>query len=349
MYTELVFSTTHQCPISCRYCATASGPRVLGRLSKDFMCNIIEQMKQRGSLFLVVFTGGEAFLLGDDLINTVRYACSRGASTRIVTNAYWATSHQRAVDILQQYKEAGLNELNVSVDDLHQEFIPLENIQNVWNACRSIGMPLLFAHKLTKNCKITKEYLDSFLGTELRIYQPGDFQGYGISTGLTVPIAENMDQDFDDIIYPPDNDHWKGPCKSILTRIIITPQKQLAICCGMISQKVPEIFFGSLEKSSLDEILQSAHDDLIVNWLALKGPSDIMDFVKKKSPWIRFREKFVNICDACNYLFTHKDARDVLQLNAHEKIGELTLLRATFEYSRYKYGNILKGKLSNKN
>ena len=53
------------------------------------------------TLKVVVFTGGECFLLGLRLRLAIAYASHRGLSTRVVTNGYWATSVERAVRTLR--------------------------------------------------------------------------------------------------------------------------------------------------------------------------------------------------------------------------------------------------------
>ncbi|MEM4326361.1 MAG: hypothetical protein QXU40_03600 [Candidatus Pacearchaeota archaeon] len=57
---------------------------------------------------LLVFTGGECFLLGKKLVDAVRFASSLGLDTRCVTNGFWATSLQRASEWAKRLKEAGL-------------------------------------------------------------------------------------------------------------------------------------------------------------------------------------------------------------------------------------------------
>lgn len=98
-------------------------------MSLDFITRMIDTVHSFGIVRLVVFTGGEPFLLGEDLYTAVEYAAKRGFLTRIVTNAYWATSLERAGEVLSRLKEAGLTEINCSCDDFHQEHIPLDQIR----------------------------------------------------------------------------------------------------------------------------------------------------------------------------------------------------------------------------
>ncbi|MCZ7393514.1 MAG: hypothetical protein O8C56_09350, partial [Candidatus Methanoperedens sp.] len=128
--------------------------------------------------------------------------------------------------------------------------------------------------------------------------------------------------------------HWKAPCSSILKRIVITPRKELSICCGMIPRKVEEIVFGTLDEYKLEELIIMAHKDLIVNWLALEGPYGLMKFILKKNPDIPFRKQYVNNCHLCSEILTREDCRAVLSEFGHEKAIEISLERCLYDHMR---------------
>ncbi len=188
-----------------------------------------------------------------------------------------------------------------------------------------------------KDYKISIEYLEQILGHKLTRFNPKEENPNNniVCTGYTVPVAEDMHLiPDDDILYPPADHSWKGPCSSVLQRVIITPRKELSICCGMIPRGVEEIFFGTLDDSTLEELILAAHQDLIVNWLSLEGPYGLMKFILKKNPHIPFRKKYVNICHLCSEVLTREDCRAVLSDFAHEKSAEIFLERTLYDYMR---------------
>jgi hypothetical protein len=138
----------------------------------------------------------------------------------------------------------------------------------------------------------------------------------------------------EEILYPESDCQWKGACSSILQRVIITPRKELAICCGMIPRKVEEVFFGTLDSFSLEELIIVAHQDLIVNWLAFEGPYGLMKFILSKNPNIAFRKRYVNICHLCSEILTRSDCRAILSEFGHEKSLEVSLERTLYDYVR---------------
>ena len=302
------------------------------------MIALVDKVYSFGKLELVVFTGGEPFLLGDDLVACVEYCARKGLATRIVTNAYWALTAEAARTMMRRYKDAGLKEINLSCDDYHQEFIPLESIKYANDACMEVGLPCLIGHKIMKDCTITLEHLEDFLGYKLARFDPkkkNNPDNNLVDTGFTVPIAEDMHLIPDEeILYPPYEHHWKAPCKSILRRIVITPRKEISVCCGMVPRKVEEVVFGTLDEYSLEELIIRAHTDLIVNWLALEGPYGLMKFILKKDPQIPFRKQYVNNCHLCSEILTRQDCREILTRFGQEKSMEISLERCLYDHVR---------------
>ena len=338
MLSSLVFSCTYKCPAKCRYCGAQAGPEQSDRLSLDEIVQVIDDVYSYGKLELVVFTGGEPFLLGRDLLGAVEYCASKELLTRIVTNAYWAKSAADARKVVDRYKNAGLSEINISCDDYHQEFIPLERIRHANNACLSSGMPCLIGHKIMKGHKLSIEYLEEYLGQKLARFDSETRENPSnnvVSSGYNVPVEDDMHLIPDnEILYPPSDQHWKSPCSSVLQRIIVTPKKELSICCGMIPRSVPEIFFGELDNVTLEELIATANGDLIANWLALEGPYGLMKFIQEKRPDIKFRSNYVNICHLCSEILTRKDCREILLEHAHEKAPEIAMERNLYDLMR---------------
>jgi hypothetical protein len=344
MLQTLVLSVTFKCPIVCRYCGVHAGPHRKTRMSLEFITRVIDESYSFGVLELVVFTGGEPFLLGKDLYSAVDYAAKKGLKTRIVTSAYWATSPERAYQTLRRLNDHGLTEINYSCDDFHQEYVPLERIKWANEAASKVGLPALIACKGLANSRITPQYLEEYFGTELTRFKPGQKNPKNnvISYGVTVPVGWQSQLLVDeDLLWNENLDCWKTLCSSVLERIVITPQGKVAICCGIGSNEIPETIVGDVNDKPLLEILMSANKDLIVNWLALEGPYGIMRFVQDRRPEIKFRDRYVNICHLCHDIFTNNEVRTLLQSLASEKAPTLSLKRAWLESHRSEiFGNI---------
>lgn len=343
MLTRLVFSVTYECPVTCKYCVTESGPGCGPHLQADFMKRAIDEAAKLGQLCSVVFTGGEALVRLDDVDEAVRFASTRNLWTRVVSNAVWATSREKATKIRARLKDSGLGKINFSCDDLHQENIPLERVKHAFWAARDLQIPTLIAHKRVKSEKITINFLSEYLGISLQEHVPGEktcnLDMY--CSGYTIPIGYGAawlnEEDY--ILYPKCDAGWKTPCSGVLSSLIVSPTREIRLCCGMINQGVPELSLGSWDSAPLRELVLPANADLITNWLALEGPYGIMQFIRKKDPDIRFRRRYVNHCHLCNDILTRTDTRSVLRAHASEKSAELSLRRAMLEAVRFQDGD----------
>jgi len=331
---ELVFSTTNQCTAHCQDCPIVNGGQPASRIPLDAIVKIVDKVSQWGTLKLVVFTGGEPFLLGDDLQKAVEYVAQKGIDTRIVSNAFWATSYEVASAVLKRFKESGLTEINFSCDDYHQEFVPIQNIKNANDAAVAIGLPALLANRKKKGGTITIDSLSEYLGVSLHHFKRGENNPPNnvILAGRNIPIDSICEPDdvYDDNATIDEND-WKGACSSVLNKIVISPDLRVQICCGILKTSIPELYIGSLQNEDLLAILTRGNQDLITNWLALEGPSSILEFVQSKDDTIKCRKNYVSKCHLCNELFSRSDIREIVQQYATEKEDSLVLERGILE------------------
>ncbi len=337
MLSRLVLSVTNRCPIACPHCVATASPRGRARLTLREMRTAVDDMFGLGRLRMVIFTGGEPFLLREDLLDMVGYCAAKGLTTRIVTNAFWARTPENASNIVQACLAAGLTELAVSCDEYHQKFISIDNVRHANDACREQGLPCALSHKIMKGNTLTLERLEEALRRPLiRFSHEGDNPANDVvDSGYTVPLGENMHLIPDeDILYPDSDDHWKTPCDSALENTVITENRELAVCCGMIPRKVREVVFGPLGKYHLAELILQADRDLITNWLALEGPYGLMQFIQARKPAIPFRKRYVSRCHLCSEILTRDDCRAVLHAHCHEKVREISIKRAFYDHAR---------------
>lgn len=71
----------------------------------------IEQMKRYVDICLEAYpdsitrlalTGGECFLLGDDLDEIIRYGASKGLSVDVISNGYWGNHIKAPMNVLKR-------------------------------------------------------------------------------------------------------------------------------------------------------------------------------------------------------------------------------------------------------
>ena len=76
-YNTLTIHLTNQCPMMCKHCGPESGPHEKGKLNSNTVFDAIIEATRRGC-YTVNFTGGEPFILKEDLENYVEFASKLG-------------------------------------------------------------------------------------------------------------------------------------------------------------------------------------------------------------------------------------------------------------------------------
>jgi hypothetical protein len=284
----------------------------------------------------IVFSGGEPTLLGDDLFAAIAYATERGLLTRVVTNGWWGKTPEKAEEFLDRLVGAGLHEINLSLDDLHQDWIRLESVRNAFHACVKRRFRCLLAHKVLKGARMTRAFLQDYLGVELVEFSPSgtytpEEECRLISTGVVVPVGpEPEGYSPADLTYG----EFRGSCGSVLRDIIIGANHQFLPCCGIVTKNLPELTFGDLREKRMIDAIDEANQDLMANWLALEGPSAIAEFVKREDPSVPFERRYTGICHICNEVLTRPDVRRVLVEHLDEIEERVRLHRGFLEVAR---------------
>ncbi|HET7370556.1 MAG TPA: radical SAM protein, partial [Gammaproteobacteria bacterium] len=125
----LTILATYRCNAACEQCCFESNPKISGRLSLDTIKAHIDQAADAfPALQIVVFSGGECFLLKEDLYAAIRHATSKNLLTRCVTNAFWGKTATHAKKVVEELVAAGLTELNISTGLDHQKWVPFSSV-----------------------------------------------------------------------------------------------------------------------------------------------------------------------------------------------------------------------------
>ncbi len=110
---------SYQCTYECDHCFVHSSPRAEGTMSLAFARDAIRQASEIGTIEEIYIEGGEPFLFYPILLELVRYARSLNFSVGIVTNSYFATTVEDAIEWLQPFAEMDKVYLSISDDDYH--------------------------------------------------------------------------------------------------------------------------------------------------------------------------------------------------------------------------------------
>jgi MoaA/NifB/PqqE/SkfB family radical SAM enzyme len=137
----LHFLLTYQCTFECDHCFVWGSPWQSGVMSLADIRFFLEQARQLGTIDSIYFEGGEPFLYYATLLQGVRMAAQMGFQVGVVSNAYWATSQEDALETLKPFTGL-LADLSVSSDLFHYDEKLSQQVQNATAAADQLGIPL---------------------------------------------------------------------------------------------------------------------------------------------------------------------------------------------------------------
>ncbi|MFN3566569.1 MAG: radical SAM protein [Burkholderiaceae bacterium] len=265
---------TYRCTAACRQCCFESSPAVRGRLSLEVITRAIDQARELSpSLKVVVFSGGEATLLRDTLFAALRYCRQRGLVTRLVSNGSWGKSAASAHRFAARLAEAGLIELNLSTGPEHQEWVPLQSVENAARAALQHSLRTVVSIEADRGSPPAKEKYANLAALAQR--QPGSFRliysawmTFKATGTRSAERARSVPRDV------------SGPCDQLFKNIVVTPHRAISACCGLTFEHIPEMKVGTLADAPRGNDLARAYEatlgDFSKIWLAVEGPATML-------------------------------------------------------------------------
>lgn len=139
--TGIHFLLSYRCTDECDHCFLWGSPQARGTMTLAQIRDVLRQAKDLGTVGMVYFEGGEPFLFYPIMLEGLREAAALGFKTGLVSNSYWATSVEDAVEWLRPIAEVGIADLSLSSDLFHGEATMTETARNAVEAARTLGLP----------------------------------------------------------------------------------------------------------------------------------------------------------------------------------------------------------------
>lgn len=288
--TGLHLLLTYQCNYECDHCFTWGSPGQTGVMTLAQVRDIYRQAKELGTVEQIYLEGGEPFLYYPIMVKAAQEAAQQGFQVGIVTNDYWATAVEDAVEWLRPL--AGIvQDLSISTDLFHYDEVMSTHARSALDAAEELGIPTG-----TLICKVPE-------GTAGHPTQP---QGEPIESGDIMFKGRAAMKLAEGVARRPWREFVECPYEKLDNpgRIHVDPLGNLHLCQGLL--------MGNLFERSLTEIVNTydpqAHP--VVGPLLAGGPAALVAQYD-----LPHEEAYV---DACHLCYT---ARDVLRKQFPEYLG----------------------------
>lgn len=317
----IAFITTHRCTATCDHCCFACSPSTRDSIPVERIRTYIHQAAGLHSIKVVVFTGGECFLLGRNLDSLVREAADLKMVTRFVSNAYWAPSREMARRRLEQLQKCGLREANYSTGEQHARFVPPVYVRNAAIAAAELGLASLVA-------------VDAFGESQFdfeAFVADAEFQKHIDAGTIVLKVSPWMRFKGKKRVSYTDNylkkmeQHRSAGvgCATLLKVLAVNPAEELHACCGLTFEQIPEMRLGSLREHSIHDLIKRAPDDFVKIWVYLQGPDAVLRYARKLDPSIPAARDQAHTCEVCRFIYRNKRVREVVMRNPPEHMRDL--------------------------
>jgi len=335
----LTLMVTFKCNIKCRHCGLTCSPDDKSCMTLDEMIELTRQADELGCLN-VVLTGGEPTLMKqDNLLRYFRFVKEKTSIKliRIVTNGLWAKSYERAYKLLKEWKEAGLDEINISCGEYHQEFVPIDNVVHAFNAGNDLKyLTVLLAGEFIKGKQSTITPYDFEKKMGRKVIQSIElspfvnrYVGFDCHPALNVGRGEEYIESESIPVKP--YERIKSNCDHMISSLAFQPDGKVDACCGVMVRDHPILSLGNWRQETIIQILAKIHDDLILNWIRYLGVKDMKSWIRQKDSSIVLKEEYNSICDICNELITNEKCLNLLYKYGIERKDEVVFQKVAKE------------------
>jgi len=281
---------TYKCTAKCSHCCLECGPMQDAVVAFELAERCIVNMAEKGCE-QVNFTGGECLLFAEDILRLARNARALGLRTGIATNAFWASSANSTANLLSSLSEAGVQDLVVSSDSFHQEYIPLENVLRIVDEAGEYGITVQVEVHRRGARDSQLEEIGETLKEHTRNIKVSSTGPFGRWAQYRYRLG-HAQRDRIDV------------CQSVFD-LSVLPNGDVYPCCsgalgGIIRKEQPSLLLlGNVSRSSLGDIIERAQESVLLNALRICGPNGLLDLWCNDAALQDLPPRFCGICDLC--------------------------------------------------
>lgn len=293
IYETLGFTLHRRCNAACSICCFESGPNCMERLDVKRIEEYINESRDIPDIKSIAFTGGEAFLEYDTLVDLIKQSHLAGKEVSVATNGFWASDYSETYKILENLKNCGLSFLSMSYDNYHRKFVEAQNIRNILSVCTKLDIPTSVAIVKLKN-----ESVGSIID-ELG----DDIYTAAIKVGPCLPVGRAKKL-FSKDKYVYSIDTCTARC-AYGANMVVNYDGTIYPCCSQVIVNTG-LGIGNFKDLSLREAMSKLKNNALLYFLRNKDMSFFVEYARK-SLKMEVPDTIVNPCELCQILFAKEN------------------------------------------
>jgi MoaA/NifB/PqqE/SkfB family radical SAM enzyme len=210
---RIEFVITDACSGRCKHCS--NGERSSNGESVDANAAVTAMKKLAGRFAMdsIMTFGGEPLLFADTVVAIHAAARECGVPKRqVITNGFFSKDEKRIDEVAKNLCESGVNDVLLSVDAFHQEFIPIEPVAKFADALLRHKIPRLRVHPAWV---VNETYENPYNIETKRLLRLFADKGVEVSKGNDISPSGNALKYLGAYFAPPEKIDLAAPCGSL--------------------------------------------------------------------------------------------------------------------------------------
>jgi len=207
---RIEFVVTDACSGRCKHCSNGERLDKSGNVDADAAVSVIKRLTERFEIKSVMTFGGEPLLFADTVCRIHAAARNCGIPKRqLITNGFFSIDSHKIDEVAKALRDSGVNDILLSVDVFHQEFIPLEPVEQFAEALLRHEIPSL----RVQPAWVVNEDNDNHYNTETRrLLKVFNDKGIQANGGNNIFPSGNALKHLPEYFAPPDKVDLSVPC-----------------------------------------------------------------------------------------------------------------------------------------
>ena len=198
---KIEFVVTLACTGHCKHCQNGDPIQSSGHLDSHLATKLIQEVTSHYPIKTVMTFGGESLLYPEVVYQIHQAATECGVPKRqLITNGFFTKDEKKIEAVTKELQKAGVNEILLSVDAFHQEYIPVEPVLTFAKCAKALGIqiylqPAWLESRDSDNIynQKTKEVLALFDGLEIETKEGDVIFPYGNAAKYLKEYFTNLD------------------------------------------------------------------------------------------------------------------------------------------------------------
>ena len=140
---KIEFVVTYACTGRCKHCSEGDHKSCGVYMDPAVAADAVKKIAEAYPIKTVMTFGGEPLLYPETVYAVMKNASELNIPKRqIITNGYFSKDAARIREVVRRLAESGVNDLRLSADAFHQEYIPLEPVKIFAEEAKAAGIPI---------------------------------------------------------------------------------------------------------------------------------------------------------------------------------------------------------------